>query len=267
MPKISVIIPTYNRELEVSRAIASVLAQDFKDLEVLVCDDGSTDHTARAVATIMARDARVRFLPLGIHSGLPAVARNKGIREARGEWLAFLDSDDRWYPHKLSRQLAAAVELGLAAVSSNAINKTPAGRPDEPLLNYFEERINFPRLLKENIIIGSSLLVKKEALAGELFSEQQNLRALEDYEFWLRLLTRTDCAFLLEPLLVYYNNPTTSVRADEKRNWRQQKITVLKSFLDYAKERNNLNRFRRLARREILRTNFLFLAAKLKRLL
>jgi glycosyltransferase involved in cell wall biosynthesis len=98
-PCVSVIIPTYNRAALVAEAVASVLAQTWRDFEVLVVDDGSTDHTATALAPFAGQ---VRVVRRPSRGGVSA-ARNRGIAAARGQWLAFLDSDDLWLPEKLSR--------------------------------------------------------------------------------------------------------------------------------------------------------------------
>ena len=98
-PKISVIIPTYNRAGILNRAIQSVFNQTFRDFELIVVDDGSTDDTARSVASLPS----IKYLSQN-HSGV-SKARNLGIEHARGEWLAFLDSDDKWLPEKLERQI------------------------------------------------------------------------------------------------------------------------------------------------------------------
>src|SRR4030042_1119324 len=101
-PCVSVIIPTYNRAALVAEAVASVLAQTWRDFEVLVVDDGSTDGTAAALAPFAGQ---VTVLHRPSRGGVSA-ARNRGIAAARGQWLAFLDSDDLWLPEKLSRQWA-----------------------------------------------------------------------------------------------------------------------------------------------------------------
>ncbi len=100
-PAVSVIIPTYNSGQFVGHAIESVLAQSFDDVEIIVVDDGSTDGTASRVGTY---GAKVRYVERP-HAG-PGAARNHGAGLARAEWLAFLDADDFWYPHKLADQLA-----------------------------------------------------------------------------------------------------------------------------------------------------------------
>lgn len=101
MPKVSVVIPTYNRGYIVREAIESVLAQTFGDFEVIVVDDGSADDTAEKIAAI--RDSRVRYIRQS-NAGVSA-ARNRGVAEARGEIISFLDSDDLWKPEKLTHEV------------------------------------------------------------------------------------------------------------------------------------------------------------------
>jgi glycosyltransferase involved in cell wall biosynthesis len=103
MGPVSVIIPVYNRSAELRRAIRSVLAQSYTDFELIVVDDASSENIAAVVADIA--DSRVRLIRKTVNQGA-ASARNSGIEAATGRWVAFLDSDDEWLPHKLERQVA-----------------------------------------------------------------------------------------------------------------------------------------------------------------
>ncbi|HTF03668.1 MAG TPA: glycosyltransferase family 2 protein, partial [Bacteroidia bacterium] len=104
MSTVSVIIPTWNRAHTLGAAVKSVLEQTHPVLEILVCDDGSTDHTEQVLASF--NDPRIRIVK-GPRAGRPAVPRNRGIAEATGDWVAFLDSDDTWLPTKTEKQLNA----------------------------------------------------------------------------------------------------------------------------------------------------------------
>ena len=106
-PQVSVVIPTYNRASVLGRAITSVLNQTFHDLECIIVDDGSTDQTTQVVAGF--EDPRLRLLRLPVNRGV-GHARNVGIQSARGELIAFLDSDDEWLSQKLERQAACLRE-------------------------------------------------------------------------------------------------------------------------------------------------------------
>src|SRR5512143_1318657 len=106
---VSVIIPTWNRGDTILGAIRSALEQSHPVREVLVCDDGSTDGSEAIVHALS--DFRVKWLP-GAHGGMPAVPRNRGVEASESEWIAFLDSDDRWSPEKLECQIAIAERGG-----------------------------------------------------------------------------------------------------------------------------------------------------------
>jgi glycosyltransferase involved in cell wall biosynthesis len=126
MPIVSVVIPTYNRRALLMEAVDSVRAQTFADWELLVADDGSTDGCADALEAL--RDPRIRVLRLP-HAGRAAAARNAGVRSARGEWVAFLDSDDLWEPQKLAVQLDLTRAAGARWSYTRHTLMDPARRP------------------------------------------------------------------------------------------------------------------------------------------
>jgi len=103
MPKVSVIIPTHNREKLLSKAVGSVIEQTFQDFEVIIVDDGSTDNTRKVISEFSAKDERILYI-YQQNQGV-ASARNKGISIARGAYIAFLDSDDRMLPNRLEEQV------------------------------------------------------------------------------------------------------------------------------------------------------------------
>jgi glycosyltransferase involved in cell wall biosynthesis len=117
-PLVSVITPAYNVARYIGEAIDSVIAQTQGDFEYLVVDDGSTDETEQIVRAYAARDARTRLLSGG-HRG-SSTARNLGIRQARGTYIAFLDGDDRWHPQFLARSVRAMAEAPGYVVRSSA---------------------------------------------------------------------------------------------------------------------------------------------------
>lgn len=149
-PKVSVVIPTYNRAEKVTKTIESVLAQTFSDLEVIVVDDGSSDNTARVLAE--AFGDRIRYFAQ-TNQGV-SMARNKGIAEARGEWIAFLDSDDLWENDKLEWQMKAVDQCG---------GECGGCYTDIRLLNYPEKRTLF-ELAEENYRHEGTIGVNKEVL-------------------------------------------------------------------------------------------------------
>ena len=124
-PEVSVVVPTHDRSRLLALTLRSILGQRGVDLEVIVVDDGSTDDTAEVVAGL--GDDRVRLLRHDTPQGV-AAARNYGIAEAAGGWLAFCDDDDLWAPDKLARQLHAARETGRAWAYAGAVKIDADGR-------------------------------------------------------------------------------------------------------------------------------------------
>lgn len=238
--KVSVVIPTWNREESVVEAVRSVLRQTVPDLEVFVCDDGSSDRTGDRVRSL--GDPRIRWMP-GSRAGRPAVPRNRGIREARGEWIAFLDSDDAWLPEKLERQIGLAKALRCRAACSNAFRVVPGTEVRGALLAWRSRRVTFGDLVRTNQVICSSAVVERALLesAGG-FPEDPGLKAIEDYALWLRIATMTDFAFVEDPLLYYTDDPSVSVR-NESRSESERRAAVYDDFTRWAAERNVPRRY------------------------
>jgi teichuronic acid biosynthesis glycosyltransferase TuaG len=221
MDKVSVIIPTWNRAGMVVNAIMSVLRQTVLPLEILVCDDGSTDDTERIVKEF--GNPRIKWLPAS-RAGRPAVPRNRGIVASKGEWLAFLDSDDVWLPEKIERQLKAVNGLGSRASCTNAVRRVPEKGDQGPLLTWMKNRITFEDLIEENVIVCSSALIHRSVLnRAEGFPEDRALSALEDYTLWLRISTRTDFAYVPEAQVIYLDDVDSSIRADSENVLVQQR--------------------------------------------
>lgn len=220
------IIPTWNRSETVERAILSALNQTYPVFEVLVCDDGSTDNTAEIVRAI--GDPRVKWIE-GDHAGRPAVPRNRGIKASTGDLIAFLDSDDSWFPEKLEVQVRALLERDFDAVCCNAyrdIGQENLGR----LISWETSDITFSDLLFDNRVVCSSVVVRRELLNKTgLFPESGGLRVGEDYSLWLRLTQFTKVIYLAEPFVLYKDDPKNSIRAQGPSAIKQK----TRAFLNY----------------------------------
>jgi glycosyltransferase involved in cell wall biosynthesis len=231
-PSVSVIIPTWNRAATVVAAVESALVQTHAPIEVLVCDDGSTDDSEQRIRALP--DPRVRWLP-GSRGGRPAIPRNRGIAAARGEWLAFLDSDDAWLPDKLARQLAAVRATGRLACCTNAWRMFPGLDRRALMRNGADGVRTLADLLGGNGVICSSALVHRSLLAdAEGFPEAAILKALEDYALWLRVACFTEFDHLAEPLVLYRDEPAASVRA-EGLDAKAQRVEVLADFIAWGR--------------------------------
>ena len=196
---VSVIIPTYNRKNLLKRALRSVSSQTFVPQEIIVVDDGSSDGTKDWV---LERFPNVRYIyqdNFGVSS-----ARNTGIKEAKGSWIAFLDSDDEWVPNKLEQQkrvINSSQEAWLCHTNEiwirNGVRVNQMKKHQKYGGDVFEKCLDICR------ISPSSVLIKKEVfeMVG-LFDE--SLKVCEDYDLWLRITAVLPVIFLDQPLIIKY---------------------------------------------------------------
>ncbi len=196
---ISVVIPTYNRRHWLPETIQSVLQQTFSPHEVIVVDDGSTDGTGEWLQKTFPQ---VRYL-WQQQSG-PSAARNQGARLATGNWLAFLDSDDRWLPAKLERQVAFLQEHPeFQAVHTNEIWIRNGRRVNPKKRHQKFGGWIYPQCLPLCIISPSSILLSRELWEWS-GGFDESLPACEDYDLWLRIAAEHPIGYLDEPLIVKY---------------------------------------------------------------
>ncbi len=205
-PLVSAIIPTYNRWPLVCESIDSALAQDYPNLEVIVVDDGSTDATAEELPRRYGD--RVRYIRQENRG--PSAARNAGIEAARGEFIAFLDSDDLWHPEKTSRQIAAIAgheEYGFVYNTCNVL--APDGTKTSGVQyrsDYGVTGDNFEVVLREEPTLTPAMLVRKKALMRVgLFDP--SIVGEEDKDLWLRLALKYPGAYIKTPLTWVREHP------------------------------------------------------------
>jgi glycosyltransferase involved in cell wall biosynthesis len=212
--RVNVIIPCYNSARFLGDALDSVLRQTHADTTALVIDDGSTDATVEIARTF---GSRVTVLQQP-NSG-PSVARNLGIDAAHGEYIAFLDADDRWHPEKLSRQLAvfaAHPECGLVHTAIRHIDDAGVftGRPVNAPLRRETHGDCLALLLSRNTITTSSVVVRRQVLGHRRFLA--GLHVAEDWDLWLRLALRTKVGYVDDELTEYRFHDNNTVRFYER---------------------------------------------------
>lgn len=213
-PKVSVVIPAYNRAGTLSRSVMSVLAQTEGDFELIVVDDGSTDQTPALRSRL--RDPRIRWKHHSLNRG-PAAARNTGVRAARGEWIAFLDSDDEWLPRKLEIQLnhvsekvpkACGVCCGLY-LREEGYGKLKRIIPPSP--SSWHRHL----LLGCNLGPGTTLMVARKAF-DEIGFLDERFRRFEDWEWLLRFVKRFRLETVPEPLAIVHRERHTGAQVVEQ---------------------------------------------------
>jgi len=198
LPLVSIIVPTYNRAHVLPRAIDSVFAQTMGDFELIIVDDASTDTTQELIESI--DDPRVRYMrhETNLYAG---AARNTGLDAAKGEFIAFLDSDDAWLPHKLEQQVAGLREAGedwVASYTGAYVNMTGAVREKTVYTARYEGDVLLDYLMCRFAIWTPTFLFRSAVLAAVGHFDTELERG-EDIDFYLRVLTQGKLARLPEP--------------------------------------------------------------------
>ena len=198
---ISVVIPAYNAEKTIGKAIQSAIGQTYPDIEVIIIDDCSQDGTVKIADNYAKKDDRIRVIQNRTNMGV-AFSRNRGVKAARGEWIAFLDSDDRWDKLKLEKQSAVLEQNPTCPLcfTGCAFENSEGIRCSYTLS--VPEQMRYHDLLKQNLISCSSVLVKKIALIE--FPMKPDLMIHEDLATWLKILKDgAEAVGIDEPLLIY----------------------------------------------------------------
>lgn len=200
LPQVSVVIPVYNGEQTIKRALDSVFAQTFPGLEVIVVDDASADRTADIIAQYGDRLTIIRSTE---NQGAGA-ARNKGIVAAKGRWVAFLDSDDAWKPDKLARQVELLDRSSKpVAACATGYNIEKNGRRFAVALNLTPQQFRNDIPFGCTISPGSTLMVER-GVFSTIGGFDEALKRLEDWDWLLRFSERYDMVFLPEALADIY---------------------------------------------------------------
>lgn len=201
---VSIITPCYNCSRFIGQMIESVQAQTYKNWELVITDDCSTDNSRDVVWEYANKDPRIKFFQLAINSGA-GIARNNSIKNAQGRYIAFLDSDDMWKPEKLERQLKFMMDNGYQFTHSYTLvideNGTVVG------LNKKPARVSFNSTRIINYIGTSSVIYDTEKI-GKIYMKP--IRRRQDYALWLNILQKTKYAYCLaEPLFIYRYTPSS----------------------------------------------------------
>ncbi|HMO03823.1 MAG TPA: glycosyltransferase family A protein [Kiritimatiellia bacterium] len=209
-PAVTVVLPAFNRRDLLPRALRSVLEQSFADLELLVVDDGSTDGTPEVAEAV--GDPRVRVIRLGVNRG-QSVARNTGIAQARGRFIAFQDSDDAWLPGKLARQVDVLERKPEVAMVYGDLERVPVA--GEPFV------IRAPDLVRGRVMddrssgyaaygLGIQTCCVRAGVFQSIGMFREAMRCFEDLEFFLRFTRRFGAERIPEPVVRYYETDGVS---------------------------------------------------------
>lgn len=217
MPLLSVVIPTFNRGVFIERAIRSATDQSYSDIEVIIVDDGSIDDTSKRIRSLQDNDARIHYLRHETTRGAQA-ARNKGIAAASGEFIAFLDSDDQWLPHKLNVQMQLFDKIGTkcGVVYGGFRYVYDDNRPQRIRIPKFSGNI-YKDSLREWIADTNTIVARKSVImqAGGC---DERVRAYQEWDLCIRLSRHAEFYYVPGPVAIYNVHAGPTISKDLLRN-------------------------------------------------
>lgn len=196
---VSIITPTYNSEKYISETIESIQAQTYTNWELLITDDCSMDQTISILKTFQENDSRIRLFKLEKNQG-PGVARNNSIKKAKGNYIAFLDSDDKWSENKLEKQINFMQKYNYSFTFTNYYKIDEKGH-EQKSNKSLPLKVNYLNCLKGNRIGCLTVILDRTRLDNIFFD---NLPRRQDYLLWLKILKKIDYAHCLNEKLAYY---------------------------------------------------------------
>jgi len=223
---VSVIMPCKDAAMFIDAAIASVLCQSHKELQLIVVDDGSTDQTVSLLESIVQRDPRVTLVRRGNNSGGPAAPRNIGMTHVKGKFIAFIDADDIWVPEKLAMQLAvmSKYELNFCSTLHRHFKHDAALPSVREKSLYGTKLVGLPHIqpishatiLRKNCIVTSGVMLRTTLKEHVHFSEKACFVAIEDYLAWLYLHQKPDVkSAIVQAPLVFYRTRKDSISSSK----------------------------------------------------
>lgn len=235
---VSIIMPSYNTARFLRETVASVLAQTYENWELIIVDDASTDKTDDVVAGYS--DPRIRYLKNGKNCGA-AVSRNWALREAKGRWIAFLDSDDLWHPEKLEKQIRFMEENGHSFSYTNYSEMDEQSRP-------LGRIVTGPKQITKqgmfNYCWPGCLTVMYDASVIGLI-QIEDIKKNNDYAMWLKACRKADC-WLLDETLASYRRRTGSISSHSYLELIKWHYRLFRDAEGMGRLKSNLNTMRNI---------------------
>ncbi|MDE6577699.1 MAG: glycosyltransferase [Muribaculaceae bacterium] len=228
-PLVSIITPCYNSASTIRETIDSVINQSYQNWELIIVDDCSTDDSRKIIEEYRKKDKRIRYFKTDNPSGSPALPRNIGIEESQGKYIAFLDSDDMWFPFKLDHEIVFMERNNYSLVYSYYEKMDSEGNRNKRIIQT-RKVTTYDNLLKSNSIPCLTSLISREAIGNIRFKQIPQ----EDFCFWLDILKKGYRAYNLCEVTALYreaNDSRSSNKLDMFRGYwnvirNQQKISL-----------------------------------------
>ncbi|MEZ7605888.1 MULTISPECIES: glycosyltransferase family 2 protein [Streptococcus] len=228
---VSIITPTFNSANFIEETIESVLSQTYHNWEMIIVDDCSSDNTEEVVNQYVIKDNRIKYIKLDKNSGA-AVARNKAMAEAKGEYMAFLDSDDVWTAEKLSEQLSFMHENSISFSCTDYEQISESGEKTDRIIKTLP-KANYNRILLD-CPVGNSTVMYSVRELGKF--EVPDIRKRNDDALWLQILKKTEYIYGLNQVLMQYRIRNNSISSN--------KISLIKYHWELYREIESLSRIR-----------------------
>lgn len=218
-PLVSVITPVYNGEKYVAETIKSVLEQTYKNFELVIVDDASTDDTVRIISEFKKKDSRIRLIKLESNQGA-AVARNTAIENSNGQFIAFLDSDDLWLPEKLEKQLNYMLDNDIAFSFTKYVRIKEDGTLTKNV-SKAPEKVTYTDLMKHCVIGCLTVMINRNKVQD---LQMENIRTRQDYALWLKITKTGLKAYGFPEVLAKYRLGNKSISSNKfkaaKMQWK-----------------------------------------------
>lgn len=210
---VSVVMPVFNREALIAESINCVLNQTYTNLELVICDDCSTDSTVEVIKDTIGDDPRVKLIQHEVNQGA-AETRITAANNATSSWIAFIDSDDLWAPDKLEKQVKLLSDTGADAVYSASAFIEENGTPVDYIF-HVPTTISYKELLKQNVMSNSSVIVRKDLF---LKYGQANADVHEDFKCWLSILKNGSKVVGIDEALMTFRLTVKSITTNKKKS-------------------------------------------------
>lgn len=236
---VSIIVPVYNSEKFINDTIRTVQEQTYEKWELILVNDCSTDDSIRIIEEYAKEDKRIKLINLDSNSGA-AIARNTGIKQSKGRYIAFLDSDDLWNKEKLEKQIKFMKEREYEFSFTGYEFADENGKGNGKIVNV-PEKINYKQALKNTTIWTSTVIFDVEKLGKELI-QMPKVKRGQDTATWWKVLKQIDNAYGIDEVLSYYRRTNESLSANKlkalKRTWKLYRnvehLNIFYSFYNFG---------------------------------
>jgi glycosyltransferase involved in cell wall biosynthesis len=235
---VSIIIPSYNCETTIANTINSVLKQTYNNYEIIIVDDVSTDKTSEICLRLSKESSKIKYFKLEKNSGGPSYPSNFGVSKANGDYIAFLDHDDKWLPEKLEKQISFLIDNNLDMVSCYILS---LDNEKKQVLKIFQKPPYLNEILQRNFLTSTSTIVIKKEVFEKIGGFDINLKGPQDWDLYINFFTKGfNFGYVKEVLAMHLNlkNSLSSMTSYEK--FEKDRLYMFNKYLNYYENDNKV---------------------------